>query len=316
MTGVYDVFISHEVIYFPMSVLRRRTFLSVFVFIAAMVGGPLWFASPPSRAQKIESNFSDQEKPIVQNIRTLRQLPDDVRARTTKDLALQIRRLPAGLNKVILASGLANLSTEGDFGHETLQQVATTLAESLRENPVPDLRGKPAPPYVELAQLVRYEHVQTTLDAAPFAAAAAKLEQDDERLQDVDFSLQDLGGQKWELKDLKGKVVLVNFWATWCAPCRKEMPDLQSLYKKHKDKGFVVLAISDEDESKVKRFASEQGVKYPILLDPGKKVWELFQVWGIPRSFVYGRDGKLVTQSIDMRTKHQFQEKLALAGLH
>jgi hypothetical protein len=82
-----------------MSVLRRRTFLSVFVFIAAMVGGPLWFASPLSRAQKIESTFGDQEKPIVQKIRTLRQLPDDVRARTTKDLALQIRRLPAGLNK-------------------------------------------------------------------------------------------------------------------------------------------------------------------------------------------------------------------------
>jgi peroxiredoxin len=78
----------------------------------------------------------------------------------------------------------------------------------------------------------------------------------------------------------------------------------------------VVLAISDEDESKVKRFASEQGVKYPILLDPGKKVGELFQVQGIPRTFVYGRDGKLVTQSIDMRTRHQFQEMLALAGLH
>jgi len=216
---------------------------------------------------------------------------------------------------VILASGLASLSTEGDFGHETLQEVATTLAESLHEHPMADLRGKPAPPYAELAQLVRYEHVQAALDAAPFAAAAAKLEQDDERLQDADFSLQDLGGKKWELKVLRGKVVLVNFWATWCAPCRKEMPDLQSLYKKREDKGFVVLAISDEDELKVKQFVSEQDIKYPILLDPGKKVGELFQVEGIPRSFVYGRDGKLITQSIDMRTKHQFQEMLALAGL-
>jgi thiol-disulfide isomerase/thioredoxin len=70
----------------------------------------------------------------------------------------------------------------------------------------------------------------------------------------VDFSLQDLRGQKWKLKDLKGKVVLVNFWATWCPPVRKEMPYLQSLYKKFKDRGFVVLAISDEDAAKVKPF--------------------------------------------------------------
>jgi thiol-disulfide isomerase/thioredoxin len=60
--------------------------------------------------------------------------------------------------------------------------------------------------------------------------------------------------QAWKLKDSKGKVVLVNFWATWCPPGRKEMPDLQSPYKKFKDKGFVVLAISDEDAAKVKPF--------------------------------------------------------------
>jgi thiol-disulfide isomerase/thioredoxin len=109
--------------------------------------------------------------------------------------------------------------------------------------------------------------------------------------------------------------VLVNFWATWCAPCRKEMPDLQSLYKKYKDKGFVVLAISNEDESKVKPFVGEQGVKYPVLLDTSKKVGEQFQIQGIPRSFLYNREGKLVAQSIDMRTKRQFQQMLALAGL-
>ena len=71
--------------------------------------------------------WSDQEKPIVEQIRGLRKLDDTVRTRTTKDLALQIRQLPAEANKLRLAEGLSNLSTEGDFGHDTLQEVATTL---------------------------------------------------------------------------------------------------------------------------------------------------------------------------------------------
>ncbi len=85
--------------------------------------------------------WNDQEKPIAQQIGTLRSLPDDVRARTTKQLALQIRQLPAGANKLTLANSLANLSTEGDFGRDTLQEVTTTLAEALREHPVPEEEG-------------------------------------------------------------------------------------------------------------------------------------------------------------------------------
>jgi hypothetical protein len=88
------------------------------------------------------------------SVNTLRQLTDDARARTTKQLALQIRALGAGMNKLIPASSLASLSTEGDFGHETLQEVAKTLAESLKQHPLADQRGKPAAPCVELAQLV------------------------------------------------------------------------------------------------------------------------------------------------------------------
>ena len=79
--------------------------------------------------------WSGQEKLIAQQLQGLRKLPDDVRGRTTKDLALQIRQLPVTANKLRLASGLSNMSTEGDFGHDTLQEVATTLAEALREWP-------------------------------------------------------------------------------------------------------------------------------------------------------------------------------------
>src|SRR5580704_7062720 len=260
--------------------------------------------------------WSDQEKPIYDQIRGLRKLPDDVRAHTTQQLAIQIRQLPVTANKLRLAGGLAGLATEGDFGHDTLQEVANTLALTLREHPQP--ASEPNSLYLELASLVRYEHVQASLDAPQFAAAMAKLEANDAKRQQADFTLDDLQGKSWTLKDLRGKVVLLNFWATWCPPCRKEMPDLEALYLKFKDKdqGFVVLAISDEDAAKVNHFLAERNITYPVLLDPGRKVNEQFQVEGIPKSFVYDRSGKLVAQSIDMRTQRQFLEMLAQAGLH
>jgi len=245
----------------------------------------------------------------------LRKLDGAVRARRTNDLAGQIRHLPPVPNKLQLAGALASLSTEGDFGRDTLQEVTTTLATALREQPPAGKLGEPDQLYVELASLVRYEHMQAASDNPQFAEAMTQLETADAARQKADFTLADLQGKSWHLRDLQGKVVLVNFWATWCPPCRKEMPDLQALYDKYKDQGLVVLAISDEMAAKVVPFIAEKKIGYPVLLDPGRKVTELFQVEGIPKSFVYDRDGKMVAQSIDMRTRGQFQGMLAQAGL-
>jgi peroxiredoxin len=307
-------------------VLLRGIELFFLLVAVAMFGQQ--FAS----AQKKETVWSVEEKPLAEQIHGLRGLADNVRAGTTKDLALKIRKLPPTENKLRLAEGLAGLSTEGDFGHDTLQEVATTLAETLRERPVPWAEPKdsdagskatraPAYPYIELATLVRYEHVEASLignsnnNDEQFRAAMVRLEADDRKREHPDFTLKDLSGRTWTFSELRGKVVVVNFWATWCPPCRKEMPDLETLYGRFSSKGLVVLGISDEEAAKVEPFIRERKVSFPVLLDPGRKVNEMFVVEGIPKSFVYDREGKLVAQSIDMRTRKQFLEMLGKAGL-
>jgi peroxiredoxin len=292
--------------------MRRGISLAIAGFTLAAL---LCVGRRPLPAQQNEPSWTAEERPIATAIERLRAMPDDARAAKTKELALEIRALPAGANRAILAGELASLATEGDFGHDTLQEVATTLAAALRDYPVRAKQGEIAEPYIELASLVRYEHVQAALDNPQFLAAAAQLQKDDARRESADFTLTDLHGKKWSLRELHGNVVLVNFWATWCPPCRKEMPDLEAIYQRFHDRGLVILAISDETEAKVAPFIGQMGISYPVMLDPGRKVNELFRVDGIPKSFVYNRNGKLVTESIDMRTQKQFLQMLAQAGM-
>jgi peroxiredoxin len=267
------------------------------------------------RAQSKVPNWTPEQAVIARNIAGLRSLADDVRPRATQMLASQIRALPASANKLALAYSLANVSTEGDQGRDTIQAVATTLEQALRQHPVPEAGGQPADQYVELAMLVTYEHVHVSLDSVQFQQAMKKLQSDDLQREHANFTLTSLDGEKWTLHDMRGKVVLVNFWATWCPPCRKELPDLDALYKKYRNQGFVVLAISDEQPDTVRSFLSKHKVAYPVLLDPGDLIHKRFNVDGIPKSYLYDRDGRLVAEAMDMRTKDQFLAMLAKANL-
>jgi peroxiredoxin len=297
---------------------RGRCVRLCFVAAVACLSMAGFFLSAPKflRAQSKEPVWTADEKPIADQISGLRGLPDDFRGKVTQDLAMRIRRLPATTNKLRLAYGLANLATEGDPGGEgTLQDVATTLADALTEVNPPAASDGPSAAYIELAKLVRYEHVQATSDNPQFAAAMAKLEADDTSVQRADFTLSDLAGKSWTLSELRGKVVLLNFWATWCPPCRKEMPDLQGLHDRFADKGLVILGVSDEKVETVRGFLSDKRYTYTILLDPGRTVSKQFEVDGLPKTFVFDREGNLVAQSIDMRTGAEFLEMLGRAGL-
>lgn len=108
------------------------------------------------------------------------------------------------------------------------------------------------------------------------------------------LELRALDGRGHRLADYRGKVVLVNFWATWCAPCRDEMPSIQRLKEKLAGKPFAVLAVNlDEPESRIRQFLSQMTVDFTVLLDPGKKAARAWDARILPASFVIGPDGKI-----------------------
>ena len=107
-----------------------------------------------------------------------------------------------------------------------------------------------------------------------------------------DFQLQDLDGQSVALSNLQGNPVLLNFWATWCPPCRSEMPYIQQVYDEWSDKGLVVLTINTgESSTTVKEFMQANGLSLPVLLDRGGEVAEKYNIRGIPTTFFIDKDG-------------------------
>jgi peroxiredoxin len=118
-----------------------------------------------------------------------------------------------------------------------------------------------------------------------------------------DFSLPPLeGGEAVDLESLRGRVVLINFWATWCKPCEDEMPAMQRLYEALPKDDFVLLAISvDSGDAEVRAFRDRLGLGFPILLDPAKQVSHRYQAFKYPESFLVGRDGVVVERYVGPR---------------
>ncbi|MFB3884768.1 MAG: TlpA family protein disulfide reductase [Thermodesulfobacteriota bacterium] len=111
-----------------------------------------------------------------------------------------------------------------------------------------------------------------------------------------DFCLESLKGEKSELKDFKGKVVFLNFWATWCGPCKEEMPSMERLHQQFKGKEFTFLSISVDYEGKnsVKRFIERARYTFPVLLDPECSMLDPYDIKRIPTTILIDRNGKMI----------------------
>ena len=117
-----------------------------------------------------------------------------------------------------------------------------------------------------------------------------------------DFTLKDLNGKVVSLSDYRGKIVFLNFWATWCPPCRKEMPSMEKLYQRFKDEDFVMLAVDlRERQSTVKDFARDYKLNFTILLDSTGKVSDIYGVRAIPTTYLVNRQGKLIGKAVGAR---------------
>lgn len=118
-----------------------------------------------------------------------------------------------------------------------------------------------------------------------------------------EFALKDLNGRFHSLTAKRGSVIVLNFWATWCPPCREEIPVLNEIHSRYGGRGVVVLGISaDPSAEKIKAFMEETPIKYPVLLDPGAKVSKLYRVSSIPTTFIVDKSGSI------LRRYHVFTE--------
>lgn len=129
----------------------------------------------------------------------------------------------------------------------------------------------------------------------------------------LDFVVKDMNGADVKLADYKGKVILLNFWATWCGPCKIEIPAFVELQEKYGEQGVQFLGFSvDDPVDKLKPFVEEYRINYPVLVGEGREdVQDAFgPIWGIPVTIMIGRDGSICKRHMGLATKEQFEHEL------
>ena len=131
-----------------------------------------------------------------------------------------------------------------------------------------------------------------------------------------DFALETVDGTEVSLSEYRGNVVLINFWATWCPPCRAEIPDLEAAYRTRQDDGFVVLGVNvEEPREAVAPFVEAMGMSYPVLLDKGGQVMKMYRAPGLPISLILDRDGVIRVRHVGFLTREQLEDYLANLAL-
>jgi DsbE subfamily thiol:disulfide oxidoreductase len=133
--------------------------------------------------------------------------------------------------------------------------------------------------------------------AMPDFRSIPKLEEMKDRPEAPDFKLMSPSGKPISLRDFRGKVVFLNMWASWCGPCRTEMPGMDRLYHEFKGKGFEILAVNVKDKREdALRFLKELKISYPVALDPQGEVGLLYGAWGMPTTYLIDRKGAVLAR--------------------
>jgi len=145
-----------------------------------------------------------------------------------------------------------------------------------------------------MLKLARYTFAFALTWMSFTAHAEGSLKPYSPRIEAPTFNLQDTNGQRYRLADFAGKILVVNFWATWCPPCRKEMPSMQRMWRALQADGVELVAIDFGDEKDVvAEFAAEATIEFPLLLDKKGAVLQDFKAIGLPTTYVIDRNGKL-----------------------
>lgn len=190
----------------------------------------------------------------------------------------------------VIAAGLLAILTGG-----------VVIGQALRGGSDPTLEGRPA-----TTGTVEVESGIGALDSNPPIIGSPA----------PNFVLRDLDGNRVTLTDYRGSVVWINFWATWCTPCKKELPEIEALLNEKRGAGLVVLAINyRERHADARAFMDNAGLTLPVLLDRGGSVYDQYRLQGLPNSFFVGRDGNLAALQYGYMTEKKMRERLRDAGM-
>ena len=181
-------------------------------------------------------------------------------------------------------------------------QIANWKLQSLPSSPPRPCTSGPLHPYRFLLLLAFLLALAWPVCAATDPPRHLRLQAPGESVEAPTFSLSDLTGKKIQLKDYRGMPVFLNFFATWCGPCREEMPGMERLFRAYRDKGLVVLAVNMQQSAKtVRPFVQELKLSFPVLLDAEGSVSHDYGIRALPVSFLVGRDGNLLWRAMGGR---------------
>lgn len=171
----------------------------------------------------------------------------------------------------------------------------------LRRLPLPVLVAAALVPLVLITALVAMRTVRAPGGTPTIVGSVAP-----------EFTLSDLDGSRVRLADLRGRPVIVNFWASWCRPCREEFPMLQAAYERHADDGLAVIGIVYQDRTAPARtFMERHGATWTAVMDPDDRVAKAYNILGPPETFFIGRDGRIVARHIGQLSAASLDDKVA-----